>query len=503
MLSIVKSASLIGIDATDITIEVDSRHGGLPGEAIVGLPDAVIRESKNRIKSALKNSGFQYPCNFYTINLAPAELPKEGPFFDVPIAIGLLQATRQLPQTEGCLFVGELSLNGDIQAIRGAISICHMAAKKGYQKVFIPYENGLESSLIQGIEIIRVKTLKDIQTVLDGGKLDYPAQELCETNTPYTHDYSEVKGQLSGKRVMEIAAAGHHNVLLIGPPGSGKTMLLKRLPTILPDMTMDEAIETFKLRSISNKLGKNIAFSLKRPFRNPHHSISYAGLVGGGSNPTPGEISLSHNGVLFLDELPEFPRAVLEVLRQPLEDKKVTISRANMAIEYPAHCLFIAAMNPCPCGYFRDTKTPCTCHKDQIKKYWKKISGPILDRIDLILEIPRLTQDDMGPNPETQNIYTSEHMKARVDQARTRQYNRLKNPKPNTLLTPHEITKHCTLTQETRHFLGQAIDKGLLTGRSYDKVIKVARTIADLEDKPQIELGHVCEALQYRKTGLE
>ncbi len=499
MLVTVKSAALQGIEAVEIHVEVDAAHGGLPGEALVGLPDTVIRESKNRIKSALKNSGFKYPLKFYTINLAPADIPKEGPLFDVPIAVGLLQATEQLPLvSESTWFVGELSLNGDVKPIRGAISICHTASKLGIKNLVIPFDNMAECQLISDINLIPVKNLTDIKSFLDGTFV-YPTFEknIDYSSTHFELDFSDVYGQLASKRVLEIAAAGSHNVLFIGPPGSGKTMLLKRLPGIMPELTMDEAIETAKIYSISKKMGVKQAFSLTRPFRSPHHSVSFAGLIGGGSNPLPGEISLAHHGILFLDELPEFPRHVLEVLRQPLEDKKVTISRAQASIDYPADCLCVAAMNPCPCGYYGDTKTDCTCNKEQIKKYWKKISGPILDRIDLIITVPRLLKTDFFESDPQQNHYTTSELKNRVLLARN--YQKDRQGKTNHMLTTADVKRHCRLDADSQQFLASAVDKGLLSGRSFSKVVKVSRTIADLDGCDAVQFKHISEAVQYRK----
>ncbi len=500
MLSIVKSAALRGIDAVEISIEIDAANGGLPGEALVGLPDTVVRESKNRIKAAIKNSGFKYPLKFYTINLAPADLPKEGAFFDVPIAIGILQATEQLPVIESTLYVGELSLNGDVRPIRGIISICHMAAMSGYTHIVIPAENEPEARLIPNITIIPVQSLADIRSFLHGEYIPHPIENTIHiTPSVFADDFSDVQGQVMAKRVLEIAASGHHNVLLIGSPGSGKSMLLKRLVSILPDLTMDQAIETFKIHSISTKGGLPHAFTLTPPFRQPHHSISYAGLVGGGSNPLPGEISRAHHGILFLDELPEFPRQVIEVLRQPLEDKTITISRSQASINYPADCLFISAMNPCPCGYYGDTKTACMCNDTQIKKYWKKISGPILDRIDLIITVPRLEKDDFY-TVEVSTDYHSSTIRGRVITTQQRQLRREKNLNGN--LTPSQVKKHCAIDSDAQQLLGVLIEKGVLTGRSYTKLLKVARTIADMSESESIEVGHVSEAIHYRKAGV-
>lgn len=500
MLSIIKSAALRGIDAIEITVEIDAAHGGLPGEALVGLPSTVVRESKNRIKSAIKNSGFKYPLKFYTINLAPADIPKEGPYFDVPIAVGILQATDQVKASPTTLFVGELSLNGDVKPIRGAISICHMAQKLGYTHIVLPFDNESEARWISGITIVPVKTLAAIHDYLNGKFIPLPSTLPSLTYDPTTAlDYSDVRGQLISKRAMEIAASGQHNVLLIGTPGSGKTMLLRRLPGIMPSLTVDEAIETFKIHSVAGKHDHSGGFTLNRPFRNPHHSISYAGLIGGGSKPIPGEISLAHNGILFLDELPEFPRNVIEVLRQPLEDKKITITRAEAHLSYPANCLFVAAMNPCPCGYFGDQQLKCTCHPDQVRKYWKKISGPILDRIDLVVPVEKLKASDLAQNNQHQDsFYSSQEIKSRVLDAILFQSSR--GSKSNAMLAPKELQKHCKIDSKSEQLLAQALEKGLLSGRSYMKVLKIARTIADLAKETEIKFEHVSEAVMFRRS---
>ncbi|MFA5878632.1 MAG: YifB family Mg chelatase-like AAA ATPase [Candidatus Margulisiibacteriota bacterium] len=500
MIGFVKSAALTGINAVEVSVEVDTAQG-LPTEIIVGLPDAVVKESKSRIKSAIKNSGFHYPMKVYTINLGPAEIKKEGPFFDLPIAAAILIATHQIQEfPQPTLLVGELSLNGEIKPVKGIISIAHLAYQKKIKNLIIPYDNFCEASIIKDLNIIPIKNLKELARIDLNRKYSGPTNSDSQVEKEILFDFLDVKGQLQAKRALEIAASGNHNLLFIGSPGSGKTMLLKRLPSILPKMTMEEALETNKIFSIS---GKKIAtsFTFARPFRDPHHTISYAGMVGGGQNPLPGEISLAHNGVLFLDELPEYPRNVLEILRQPMEEHKVTVSRANMVVEYPANFLLAAAMNPCPCGYYQDEKIKCCCQPSQIQKYLKKISGPILDRIDLIVSVPRLTKEELfEPTLIEQNQYTSSKIKNRVENARQIQEKRQK--KPNALMSHKEVENFCAIDDKIRLFLGKAIEKGYLSGRTFNKILKLSRTIADLEKSEIINLQHVSEAMQYRRVNI-
>ena len=501
MLSKVNSCAVIGLDCEPVEVELDISPG-LGAITVVGLPDTAVQESKERVRSAVKNSGYIYPATRVTINLAPADIKKEGPAYDLPIAVGVLVATEQLnADLEDSLFVGELALNGQLRHTNGILPIAIYAKQKGYKKLFVPEVNEYEASLIEGIDIIPVKNLLQMIDHLNGVKIISPAEvhdinELDE-QVDFSVDMAYVKGQEHVKRALEIAASGGHNVLMSGPPGTGKTLLARTVPTILPKMTKEEALEVTKIYSIAGMLPSDKPLISIRPFRTPHHSASAPSLVGGGQFPKPGEISLAHRGVLFLDELPEFPRGNLESLRQPLEDGVVTISRAQGTLTFPAKFSLIASMNPCPCGYLSDPDRDCSCSPSQIIKYQKKISGPLIDRIDLHIEVPRIKFEKLSSDNLAES---SKSIRARVEKAREIQQERFKGKKiiSNSEMSSQEVKDFCKIEEETLNILKTAISQFNLSARSYYKILKLARTIADLEEKEKIASVHVAEALQYR-----
>lgn len=498
----VRSCTTLGVDALLLDVEFDMVRGQ-PGLSMVGLPDATVRESRERVRSALVNNGFPYPAKRMTLNLAPADIPKEGSSLDFPIAAAILSASGLIPQSalDDSLLLGELALDGTLRPVHGALPASIAVKQNNLKRILLPADNAEEAAIVDGVDVFPIASLTEGVRLLSQGEFGSPLRinidSLFDQSSQIEADFADVKGQEHVKRALEIAAAGGHNIVMMGPPGSGKTMLARRLPGILPPMSFQEALETTKIHSIHGTLPSDKPLIATRPFRSPHHSVSFAGLIGGGATPRPGEVSLGHHGVVFLDELPEFQRDVLEHLRQPLEDGTVTISRAKGTLSFPSRFMLVAAANPCPCGYFGDNRHSCSCSPNQIQRYISKLSGPLLDRIDIHIEVPSVSVDELHSRARGE---PSSAIRERVKQARTLQQKRFGEEGSfcNAHMSSSSLTAHCPMEERTRTLLRDGIERLGLSARAYDRIIKVARTIADLAGSDIIRDEHICEAIQYR-----